>query len=375
MSEPTIDEIWEYAINGESVGDTTNVSDTDSDFSDEEGNYCINDDCVMPSDNFIEQNGSMVCNICGTTQYTIHEEQEWNNYLDSQGGYTANNSRCSAPSNSDNYFSNNCGTFLPQGFKMQMTVKVCQSCKGKKNCKVYFHKFEDKTCRKCGGEEYVKETIYRDISKLHMRLNYNHKEKSFNLVKTYIENFCTEEYSKPTIDTAMQLWEEVMKANKLTRAGVREGLIACCIYYACIHNNGPVSVEKICKDFKMVGNSNFNKGEREFKHVFENSPKWSHLLKDTINPDDMFTGFCTKLDLPYKYVHKCKEFVDKYKLNKLSIDPKSIASGVIFVICKQNGIILKKVDVCKKLNVCNPTLSKAETLINKKIEKYNKRKS
>lgn len=366
--------VWDYMNDYLDNKSPPSSSDDDdqSDFSDSEGNYCVNDDCVMSSDNFVETNGQVICSICGTSQYTIHEDQEWNNYMDSQGGFQKGKARCSVPSASENVFSE-CGTFMPQGFKIQMTVKVCGSCTGKNGRKVYFHSFDDKECKKCGGTTYTKEVIYRDLSRLHMRINYNHKEKSYNLVKTYMENVCTEKYPTVVINTAMQLWEEVMKSNKLTRAGVREGLIACCIYYACIHNNCPLPVEKICSDFKMKGNGNFNKGDKEFRHVFEHSTTWSHLLKNTIDPNDLFTDFCNKLELPYKYVQKSREYVNKYRLHRLPIDSKSVAAGVIFIIAKDNGYVLKKVDVCKKLGVCNPTLTKSENLIRKKVEKKKKK--
>ena len=69
------------------------------------------------------------------------------------------------------------------------------------------------------------------------------------------------------------LWGQIMLKRKLTRAGVRKGLIACCLYYSCLSHKCPRTPLEICKDFHMKDTKQFNKGDKEFRETFETSSK------------------------------------------------------------------------------------------------------
>ena len=367
--EPVIEEvdIWQkYSdiIKKEELG--SDYSDTDSEFDDEEGNYCINDDCCEPSSSFVETNGYTLCSECGTIQKSIvSEDQEWNNYSDGQGRMQ-NKVRCAGPNKSLNPYSDSLSTFIPKGFMIKSRAIVCEDC-GK-----YLRVHSDKECQDCKSTNLIVKMLTQDLSKIHMRFNYNHREKSFDIVKNVVENMC-EGYPTQLTNTALVLWGEIMKAKKLTRGAVRKGLIACCLYYSCLHHGCPRTPAEICKDFYMVNTKQFNKGDKEFRETFENSEKWSHLLQKTSESEEFFIRFCNILDLEFSLKNKCNVLYNKYNLSQMEVVPKSAAAGIIYYICTQEGIKMSKTTISNKLGVCNPTLTKSVKLIEKSIKRHKKK--
>lgn len=201
---------------------------------------CIN--CITSDDNeFIETDGFIVCTKCGLIiKNIISDTAEWNNYTDT-GGATSNNSRCgySVKTTDINPYTNTTTSFMPKGVK--------------------------NVCYKDG------KLMKYDISKVHVQNSTNHLQKSFCQVENLLDNVAEEKYSQRIIFTAKALWADVMKSNKVTRAGVRKGLIACCLYYSCVYHDCTRSPLEICKDFGMSSTKQFNKGDGEFKVTFENS--------------------------------------------------------------------------------------------------------
>jgi transcription initiation factor TFIIIB Brf1 subunit/transcription initiation factor TFIIB len=360
-----IDGLWDEYKNYQEYLERQHDSDSDSEFDDTDGNYCINDDCCRPSDCFVQTNGFILCNYCGTAQDTIiSDEKDWNNYADGMGR-SQNNGRCAGPNNSLNPFKSELTTFIPKGYSDNIQTRVCKDC-GK-----YVMSYADKVCRHCNSDKLVFKTVRQDLSKLHMRFSYNHREKSFDNVKTIMEGV-SEKYPQQLVNTALTLWGEIMIARKLTRAGVRKGLIACCVYYSCLHHGCPRTPIEICKDFQMSDTKDFNKGDKEFRETFETSEKWSHMLKTTSESEQFFIRFCSLLELEFSMNNKCINLYNKYDLGKMEVIPKSAAAGIIYYICTKKKIKLSKTTVSKKLGVCNPTLTKTVKLIEQAIRKKKK---
>jgi transcription initiation factor TFIIIB Brf1 subunit/transcription initiation factor TFIIB len=301
------------------------------------------DNCVdIDVNDFIENNGYLTCTGCGSViKSVISDLAEWNNYSDSTGSMT-NNSRCgnSVKSTDINPYNTTSGSsFIPKGVK-----NVC-----------------------------IKEgkVIKYDISRIHIQNNTNHLQKSFMIVENFLDNITIDKYPRRIVLTAKTLWAEIMKSKKITRAGVRKGLIACCLYYACIYHDCTRSPIEICNDFSMIDTKQFNKGDKEFKEIFENIPKWSQLLTKTSNSDDYFSRFCSMLELEhiikentsFNLSKECKEFYEQIKDKLIGLFPKSIACGIIYYILKKNNENVSKTKLSKCLGICNPTLTKTLTVI------------
>ena len=298
-----------------------------------EENYCeiCEEETLM-----IPSRGAKTCELCGTSIYAaISDEAEWNNYKNDDGSFKTGQARACTYESHDPFASEH------QTFVSVVTSK--QRNKG-----------------------------YYNNSMINRMNAYNHKQKSYHNVKDIIESHTIEKYSQATINTACLLWESIMKADKVTRGGVRKGLIACCVYYATIHNGGTKPPLQVCKDMKMDDTSLFVKGDKEFKEVFENDPRWKHLVNKTTKSDDLFTSFCNKLNMEHKFIKLCRDLHKKHKKKLSRVIPKSATAGVIYYIIKEYNLLITKETVSKEFMVCGPTLVKTYKLIQKEENKKKK---
>ena len=188
-----------------------------------------------------------------------------------------------------------------------------------------------------------------------------------------IDSCMNESYSTTVITTTKKLWAEIMKSKKITRGYPRQGLIACCCYYASIFHDCPRSPIEVCNDFGLFDTKNFNKADKEFKGIFENRSEWSHLLTRSLNTENYFIRFCYQLEkerfikekTSFLLANLCNKFYKDVKEDLVEVFPKSAACGVIFYVCKQQGIPVTKGKLSKCLGICTPTLSKSVNLISK----------
>lgn len=314
----------------------------DYSISKKECDNCNSSNSVNVINNLRELDGHLVCVNCGLiASHTIIEDIEWTNYNDG----SLDKSRCEKSyENELNPFINSLITFIPRG----STTTVYKN-----------------------GEKYK-----FDISKLHLNYSYNHMQRSYNNVENLIEGMTTNKYSYNVCMTTKTLWAEIMKSKKITRAGVRKGLIACCLYYACINHDTPRSPLEICRDFGMDDTKHFNKGDKDFKEMFGNNIKWSHLLTKTLQSDDYFSRFCNKLEneeiigenMSFIISKKCRVINDQVADQLSCFFPKSAAAGIIYYVCKQEGISILMNKMAKSLDVCPPTLSKVEKFVEKLLK-------
>lgn len=297
-------------------------------------NVCVECD---ESDSFTISDGFMVCSECGYTKQYISDEAEWNNYRNSDGS-GQDKSRAYCAKDELNPFSNELGSRMGKGLKS-----------------TYFNK------------DGVKKTV--DLSRLQDQFNYSHKQKSFDTVRNLMDNTLSNKIHQLPIQTAEILWGEIMKSGKVTRGGVRKGLIACCVYYACIHSGFTISPSEICKYFGMQDTKDFIKGDKEFKEIFEFHNRWGYLVTNTTKSDDFIGPFCSKLNIEFHLERKCS-ILFKYHWKKLSVvQPKSAAAGCIYYVCVvdglENGISchVTKPIIYEKLKVCIPTISKVYQIL------------
>lgn len=303
-------------------------------------------ECQSDENYQIVSEGNVICILCGIViNKMICDSAEWNNYTDSSG-FTKNNSRCGTGlSNSTdiNPFIRENSSFIPKG----------SSCIIYKNGK----------------------SMRYDVSKIHIKKNSNHRYKSFNQVELHLENIGSDKYPDDIIITAKKIWAEILNIKKTTRAGVRKGLLACCLYYACINHDCTRTPIEICKDFGMSDTKQFNKGNKEFKEIFEQIPKWSYLLTKSSDSDDYFARLTCELEMnnyipegsAFSISIDCKE---KYKmLNKelACVFPKTAACGLILWNLKHKNIQITKLDLSKTLDICIPSITKCYKIIVSKL--------
>ena len=136
--------------------------------------------------------GNKFCLDCGTVVLTnIFESCEWNNYKQEDGSLS------NASQRGDTYVSDNPydkGGTIP-GFANKNSLMM----------------------------------------RIHYQQTFSHKQKTFWNISVKFQNYCTQVgIHVCVLPVAKDMWHICMESGKLTRASVRNGLIAACLYYACI---------------------------------------------------------------------------------------------------------------------------------------------
>ena len=304
----------------------------------EEEKECL--ECGAPEEYFMKSEGHLTCTECGFVQeMIISDEPEWNNYKNDDGSFKSGQARTSYYVKTNNPFYKE-STFMGKGLKCTYIKK-----------------------------DGTKSTF--DLSRKHQQMNYDHKQRSFDNVKNYLFEKIGLTYHARILDIAEKFWAEIMVSGKVTRAGVRKGLIACCVYYACVENGFVKSPLAICKEFGMEDTKQFLKGDKEFKETFETHPVWGHLIQKTSTSNGFFATFCGKLGLEFHIQRRCEALYECHKKKLAKVIPKSAVAGIIYFICKKEKISLSKTKVSQVLGVCNPTLTKTLAIIEKQEKKHN----
>lgn len=289
--------------------------------------------CGEDSDSFEVRDGFVVCIECGTVQKEyVSEEPEWGNYKDDSGASEPSKARAYSAKDVLNPFSRDCGTRMGTGFKIEY--------------------FRD------GKKRSV------DMSKIHDQMNYTYKQRSYDTVKNFLENMLADKFHECIIHTAQVLWGEIAQTGKIYRDGVRKGLIACCVYYSCMHHKNSHSPLEICKILDLPDTKEFLKGDKIFVEIFSNNRNWHSLVKKTSNSDCFFGQYCDKLKMEWYLQRKCSILFNFHKKKLSQVIPKSAAAGCIFyVLSNEDSHSVSKNTISKELGVCIPTLVKVYNIL------------
>jgi len=138
------------------------------------------------------------------------------------------------------------------------------------------------------------------------------------------------------LDDAKVLYKNASD-KKISRGDNKEGLIASCIYYACLMNKIPRSHKEIARMFR-IDPITLTKGNSRFQNLL-------NINVDTSNSDDYIARFASNLNMNYNDIQECKKFAKQ--LDELEIvsenAPTSVAAGAIYFYC-----VAKKIEITKK---------------------------
>lgn len=205
------------------------------------------------------------------------------------------------------------------------------------------------------------------MMKIHYQQTFSHKQKTFWNISEKFQNYCTHlGIHGSVLPIVKDMWHICMESGKLTRASVRNGLIASCLYYACIYKNLPADRQSII-DVAEGTQKGFLKGEKIFIEIMENNIKYKQLGKEKIDiiENDSFIKYCNKLDLPFSTSEICNNAYKLYAEKLESVTPKSAIAGVLFYIVKfkLNLKTPSKTTISKETGVCIPTINKVVAII------------
>jgi len=165
--------------------------------------------------------------------------------------------------------------------------------------------------------------------------------------------------SSKIIEDAKILFKEASQM-KISRGDNKDGLVAACMYYACIINKVPRSTKEIASMFKLDPNI-LTKGNARFQELLK-------INVDSSDSQDFISRFGSNLNMNWDDIQKCKEIAKK--IDDLEIvsenAPTSAAAGILFFYCNVHDINFTKKQISEVCSVSEVTITKCF----KKLQKY-----
>ena len=203
----------------------------------------------------------------------------------------------------------------------------------------------------------------RDIRRIRMYQMWNsmpYWERTLYSVFDQLTNN-TASYGIPqkVLDDAKVLYKRASE-KKISRGENKEGLIASCIYYACLMNKLPRSPKEVARMFHIDPNV-LTKGNARFQTLLQ-------MNVESSDPRDYIARFGSHLQMNFQDVAKCKELAQK--LDELEIvsenSPTSVAAGAIYYYCVTNELDFTKKQIADVCDVSEVTITKCF----KRLQKY-----
>lgn len=165
--------------------------------------------------------------------------------------------------------------------------------------------------------------------------------------------------SAKIIEDSKILFKEASQ-KKISRGDNKEGLVAACMYYACMINKVPRSTKEIAKMFKIDPNV-LTKGNSRFQELLK-------VNVDCMNAPDFIGRFGSNLNMNWNDMESCKLLAKKIEdLEILSENaPTSVAAGTIFFYCYHMNIDYSKKQISDTCCVSEVTITKCF----KKLQKH-----
>ena len=286
--------------------------------------------CGNNSNNLFIQCGDLVCVKCGFVQESsmISDSPEWNNYVE-DGVINGAGIRCGNVLDSTNPYDTG-NTFVP---------------------KYHWSWHLD--------ENGIKR--YTNLSKIAIRSSYSSKQRAFDEGKYSFEKIQESLNISPVVfNTAKLFWGIILKTDILKRGGNRRGMKACCIFYACLSEKQQRNREDIADAFDINGTTDFTKGEKIFREIFEKDNSYSWILYKNSENESMYQRYINQLNLPFKFLKTMNLIKEHTREHLLGIAAKSEIAGILYYTCKEVYSLKhpNKSEIAKCIGICNPTLNK-----------------
>lgn len=273
--------------------------------------------------------GVMICKVCNNTVTNIIDGPEWR-YYGSGDSKSSNPTRCGMPTNE----------LLP---KSSMGTTISNRGGGVNMNKV-------RRFQKWNGIPY--------------------KERSLLKVFQDITEKCNEAGLPPIIIKESHSLYNIIATNKISRGGNRLGLIAACVYFACVDCKVGRSVNEIAEIFK-IKNTILTKGCKMFKEIMYQNKNMKRVnTYKTTGIEDFLHRFCSKLGLNDEDIRDIKIIAEKCKEKNIVCEntPPSMAAGCIYLYLKHKDIRKDKKDLADVCKISEVTINKCFKKIEKVID-------
>tara|TARA_B100000575_G_C23065420_1_gene613452 strand:- start:202 stop:1239 length:1038 start_codon:yes stop_codon:yes gene_type:complete len=321
LNELQINDIWN------SFNDFNTKNDMQNDIQNK-NNYEINVEICnyCNNDSLIEDNGTIVCQDCGTINGSIIDSNaEWRFY-GKEDSKLSDPNRCGLPTNE----------LLPQS-SLGSTISF-----------QYGESYEMKKIRNYhiwNAMPYKERSLYNVFDSMTLRA-----------INSGIPNCIIEE--------AKIMYKKISE-TKISRGSNRKGIIASCIYKACKIKNVPRSAKEIAEIFQL-NITHMTKGCKKFDEIMNISKNCNVITGSTSK--DYIERFCSKLNIQDNIlqicIHVCNKAEEFYLVSENT--PPSIAAGSIYLVCSLLNITISKKDISAQCKISEVTISKCY----KKLLKY-----
>lgn len=159
------------------------------------------------------------------------------------------------------------------------------------------------------------------------------------------------------IDDAKVLYKTASE-KKISRGDNKEGLIASCIYHACLINKIPKSSKEIANMFN-ISHVTLNKGNSRFQTLLQ-------INVSSPEPIDFISQYANNLNMSVKDIENCKRLVRFIEDNEIMNDnsPTSSAAGILYYYNTIQELGHTKKKFAKACNVSEVTIIKCYKIIN-----------
>lgn len=199
----------------------------------------------------------------------------------------------------------------------------------------------------CKNGQYIKSNLYN----LNIQNNYSSKQRATDNVANIIDNCLSIKYHEKIKEMSKVLWSEI---GGIKKGAIRIGLIMCCVYYSCIYYRYPRSAVEISADFGQ-DITVFNKGNKEFKKIFSEHEKWSHIITDNMSSDYYISMYCGQLENLSEedllMVRKEAIKINAKRENEVQCRPNILGAAIVFLACEKKHIIINKKQYTKLLGI------------------------
>lgn len=205
----------------------------------------------------------------------------------------------------------------------------------------------------------------RDTRRMRMYQMWNsmpYSERTlYHVFDHIISNAAKYNITNKIIDDAKMLYKQASE-KRISRGVKKEGLIASCIYHACLLNKVPRSPKEVARMFN-IDTIVLTKGNSVFQNLMQ-------MNVDSCGPEDFIARFGSKLNMNYDDIQRCKAFARR--LDELEVvsenAPTSVAAGTLYYYSLKRGIDLNKKSIADACEVSEVTITKCLKRLNKQRE-------
>jgi transcription initiation factor TFIIB len=273
--------------------------------------------------------GVVVCKICNNVVTNIIDGPEWR-YYGSGDSKITNPTRCGMPTNE----------LLPKS-SMGTTIST----------------------RGGGGN------MHR-VRRFQKWNGIPYKERSLLKVFQDITDKCNKAGLPSIIIKEAHSLYNVIATNKISRGGNRIGLIAACVYFACIDCKVGRSVNEIA-DIFSIKNTLLTKGCKTFKEIMYKNKNMNRVnTYKTVGVEDFLHRFCSKLGLSGEDIEKINLIAIACKNKDLVCEntPPSMAAGCIYLYLKNKNIPHDKKELAEVCKISEVTINKCFKKLEKSLD-------